>query len=215
MLSALSSRPRPVTPPHPSLREPTPLPSLSAGLPFLPKPLHCVLIPGHTLRLTHHHSPLSHLPPPASPHSTQCIFLLKLHKIYSSCKYNVEIENAEVQRGPLNASTWLSSLSSCPRSTPHCLWNSQLSTHPSPGSSERRPSPSRLPPSLPMMGPDQDPASSLNTHSAPRAPPSLPGQRPHLPREDYFCPEGGASCLAPDLLQEALKSTCQSFQSVE
>lgn len=183
----------------PPLPEPTPLPSLSAGLLSLPKPLHCVRIPGTPCAWPTTTAP-SHVPPPASPHSTQCIFLLKLHKIYSSCNHNVENENAEVQMGPLNASTWLSSLSSCPRSTPHYLWNSQLSTHPSPGSSERRPSPSRPPPSVPMMGPDQDPACSLNTHSTPQAPPSLPGQRPHLSREDYFCPEGRASCLAPDLL---------------
>ena len=182
-------RPRSVTPLSPSLPEPTPLPSLSAGLPFLPKPLHCVLIPGHTLRLTYHHSPLSHVPPPASPHSTQCIFLLKLHKIYSSCNYNVENENAEVQRG---------------------LWMPQpgfQASPPAPGQlltvcGTANSLPTQAPPTFHplMMGPDQDPACSLNTHSTPQAPPSLPGQRPHLSREDYFCPEGRASCLAPDLL---------------
>ena len=195
MLSALSRRPRSVTPPQP----------LTPWTHSTPQPVSGPSLPSQTTALSPY--TWSHLapdpppqPPESRPHSTQCIFLLKLHKIYSSCNYNVENENAEVQRGPLNASTWLSSLSSCPRSTPHCLWNSQLSTHPSPGSSEHRPSPSHLPPPVPMMGPDQDPACSLNIHSTPQAPPSLPVQRLHLSREDYFGPEGRASCLAPDLL---------------
>lgn len=185
----------PLTPhPHPSPAEPTPLPSRLAGRPCLP-----------SQSTAPHLAPGPAPQPRDTPHlQRQCIFLLKLHIIYSSCNHSVENENAEVQR--MDSERLI--LAFKPPLLP--LVNSSLPVEQStlypPKSSgllsraPGRPSPSRLPPSAPMMGPDQDPACSLNTHSTPQAPPSLPGHRPHLSREDYYCPEGRASCLAPDLL---------------
>ena len=73
----------------------------------------------HTSCLAQHHSPESR-PTPSFSSRRQCIFLLKLHRLYSSCNHSVENEDAEVQRMDSESLDLASKPPLLPPSTPPC-----------------------------------------------------------------------------------------------